>query len=275
MGAKDSALRTPLHYAVAIKNWRAVEELLSLGAGKKEDLPNRLNDLAYCTVRAGQVDCVRAFVAASIDFHTRGVQGSTILHEAFSNEKTYFATARYILEQEEGRRIVNAKCSGGSTPLHALIRMHTALSEDPNWRKMFKLLLQCSADIHAKSYAGGTPVHHLVGWNNRESSILGLIPACFDFNIKAFREETILHSAVRGRDEMLQNLLKLEGGKLAVNVPDDGGSTPLHLVAWYQNTEKVELLLRFGADAWTKDDRGNMPLIYAKRRGPGTPSHTL
>ena len=266
IGAKDGKLRTPLHLAVVAHCWQAVKELLSLGAGRKEDPPNGLNNLAHCAARAGEVDCIRSFVAVGIDFHARGFEGSTILHEAFSNEKTFFATARYILEQEEGKTIVNAKDSDGCTPMHLLLSRHTLFFEDPNRRKMFKLLLQCGADINAQNGALDTPVHIIAGWSNNRT-ILDLLPACFDPSIKGCYGDTVLHRAIRQTDESLQYLLELKGGKLAINIPDNEGSTPLHHVALFGNSKKVELLLKFGADARAKDKNRNTPLMYAKHRG--------
>ena len=49
-----------------------------------------------------------------------------------------------------------------------------------------------------------------------------------------------------------------------MNARGDQGYTPLHYAARMNNTDVAELLLKQGADATLKDDRGRTPLDIAR-----------
>ena len=252
--AKDSFRETPLFRAVEAGRAQAIEELLIQGA-----IVRGRDRLAHIAARGGNVDCMRALAVAGIDYRKTDMSDRTILHEAFCSSAG-LSTAKYLLEQEGGRMIVNAKAYDKSTALHLL--MKSVYFESPIGRELFKTLMQCGADFRVKDYRGNMPAH-ILAMSNDVDSMAELIDAGYDISAKGGRRETVLHKAVYGRGTMLRYLLGLEGAKSILNAQNRYGRTPLHLAVRDGSREKVELLLRHGADVGAKDNCGKTPLEIA------------
>ena len=262
----DSKLRTPLRLATCYGREQAVEVLLRLGAGTKEDNWHGPKTVAHIAALRNDVGCTRAFVVAGFDLRARGYKGKTILHEALSCTETKLAAARYILGLEGARLIVNAEDDAGSTPLHSLVEGYGSCRfPDTDTLEMVKLLLQCGADVHAKDNYGNMPAHILAESSDIDS-MSELIRAGFDINTKGAREETVLHRAAYGRPKMIKYLLEVEGGRPGINAQNLDGKTPLHLAVEDGSKEVVELLLGHGADTEIEDREGNTPSLLAHRR---------
>ena len=248
--AEDSFRRTPLFRAVEAGQAQAIEELLIQGARVRGR-----DRLAHIAARGGNVDCMRALAVAGIDYSKTDVTDRTILHEAFSSSAG-LGTAKYLLEQEGGRMIVNAKTCAKSTALHLL--MESVYFESPIGRELFKTLMQCGVDFRAKDCRGNMPAH-ILAMSNDVNSMAELIDAGYDISTKGGRRETVLHKAVYGRGTMLRYLLELEGVKPILNAQNRDGRTPLHLAVRDGSREKVELLLRHSVDVRAKDNCGKTP----------------
>ena len=255
VGAKSSDGCTPLYMATCYGHGQVVEELLKLGAGTKQGVYDRLSSLAHVAASKGYADCMRAFVAAGIDFNHRGYLCQTILHVAIAYGSG-FEMAQYLLRQEEVSITVNAKDINGSTPLHLLMGHYNLTSAEKG--ELLRSLLQCGADIHAKDDYGDTPAHIA---SNRDdiNSINKLIHAGFNISMKGAGGDTVLHRAVCGRGRGMKFLLDLEAGRSIINVRNKKGATPLHVAVEKCDRVKVELLLKYGANSDLQDGQGRTP----------------
>ena len=242
--ANGACRRTPLFRAVEAGQAQAIEELLIQGAKVRDS-----DCLAHIAARTGNIDCIQALAIAGIDYRKTNLYNRTILHEALYSSAG-LGTAKYLLEQEEGRMTVNAKTCGKSIALHLLIK--SVYFESPIGRELFKTLMKCGADFQVKDHAGNMPAH-ILAMTNDVDSMAELIDAGYDISTKGGRRETVLHKAVYGRGKMLSYLLELERAKLILNAQNRHGRTPLHLAVRDGSREKVELLLRHGADVTVKD----------------------
>ena len=254
---KDSELRTPLCLAACFKNVQAIGVLLELRAGM--ECAGELDTPAHVTAIWGDIDCMRALVAAGFDFDARDCHGQTILHNGlFGGEKLM----EYLLGQEGGRAMVNAGDYDGWTPLH-----HAVCYLEGKARGMVELLLKYGADIQARDRFGNTP-GHLAAEKGDTGSMAAFIDAGFDFGARGSLGQTILHRAVFGRRQMLKYLLQIEGGKMIINAQSDNGSTPLHLAVGVSGgARSVKLLLKYGADMEVQDCDGNTAPNLAALQG--------
>ena len=263
INAKCFELLTPLYQATWHGHGQIVEELLKLGAGTKQGGSNGLSSLALIAARRGHADCMRAFVAAGIDFHHTGTLRQTILHMAIAN-CSGIEMVQYLLEQKEARMTVNAKNRYGSTPLHLLMGNYDLTSAEKS--KLLTPLLQFGADIHMKDIYGDTPAHYATNRGDI-NSIAELIQAGFKISTKGARGDTVLHRAIRVNKRALKLLLDLEEGRSIINIRNKKGATPLHLAVKQCNRDKVELLLKYGANSDLKDGSGRTPPELALLRG--------
>ncbi|KFY38616.1 hypothetical protein V494_04301 [Pseudogymnoascus sp. VKM F-4513 (FW-928)] len=101
--------------------------------------------------------------------------------------------------------------------------------------------------------------------NNRNVSFDGYLPLPSTFVTSAVSYlndgKTSLHHAViaQNKDQVTDLLF----GHAAINIKDSSSNDPLHYAAQSGNHEIVALLLRFGADVYSKDDFERTPLHMA------------
>ena len=118
VNAKNIFCRTPLHlvggsFPVRYRRRVMTELLLQHGADIYAcdmfwDTP------AHIAAFKGDVDTMRVFIAAGIDYYARGNYGRTMLHYAVSNRK---GVLEYLLKQKGVRKIIHVKDDMGQTPL--------------------------------------------------------------------------------------------------------------------------------------------------------------
>ena len=141
------------------------------------------------------------------------------------------------------------------TPLH-----YAAGCENPEGAKV---LLEHGADMTSLDQFGHSPATIAVDWGSVEC-VEAFIAAGWDLNSEGVAGRTLLHSGASNSVEMLRYLLQYKKMKLAVNVQDSRGATPLHLAS---SAESLQLLLDNGANIESKDIMGNTPAHYAARLG--------
>ncbi|MFB2982591.1 ankyrin repeat domain-containing protein [Microseira sp. BLCC-F43] len=142
---------------------------------------------------------------------------------------------------------VNAKQTGGDTPLH--------WAAEKGSKEIVELLIAKGASVNAKSDSGDTPLHLA---NNKYIAEL-LIAKGADINALVSFMGTPLHKAANNNNKNLAELLIAKGADVNA-LANDGGGTPLHLA---NNKYIAELLIAKGADVNAKNNEGNTPLHKA------------
>ena len=164
VNARDRCRQTPLHLAMEVydrsdNSSELAEVLLQHGADihARDELGNTPAHIAACL---GDVNSMRVFTAAGIDFCAKGISGETILHRATIFSKK--GMVEYLLGQEGGRSIVNVTDDHKNTPLHYALEM--------DLRVAVERLVACGANIDLgkeKSWAYAAARCSLVGSSER------------------------------------------------------------------------------------------------------------
>ena len=126
---------------------QVIKVLLELGANMASVQSKRTP--VHISAGRGDIDSMRAFIDAGLDFHLEDGRGRTVLHEAIATRRV--AMTEFLLGHG-AKEIVNARDSTGKTPLHWAVFGPTANEE------VVKLLCYHGADPEVADNLGNTPV---------------------------------------------------------------------------------------------------------------------
>ena len=124
------------------------------------------------------------------------------------------------------------------------------------------MLLGEGADMMCEDKFGDSPAF-LAARKGGVPCMEAFIAVGFDLDTKGRNGQTILQAAAFGRRAMLRYLLEQKEVKMAVNVEDSEGATPLHYV---RDAGNIRLLLDNGADMMVWDRHRDTPAHYAASR---------
>lgn len=272
---------------------RSVTHLLNAGASPTIGAPPAL----YTAAEAGQADMVSLMIA----HHTARTQGVAVCRVACQTYNSgrsplhiaaqcgHDATVRVLLEADFS---VMQQTEDGATPLVlAITNAHV---------QVVQTLLEYGASPNvdvggmAVSAARRKPLIHWIVKNAfvlkvlRGSDLLPILRLLIDYGADVDSRDgyraTPLHSAAKSGDGIELGLLlqstpesKKAGGKLVhsqivalliergadVNARDQGGRTPLHNAAEFQDVEMVRMLLEAGAKRKVLNGAGKTPVWLA------------
>jgi len=165
-------------------------------------------------------------------------------------ERIYFEKVKKSLEnnataREKDRLFIEAAAKGYTT--------------------VVELLLENGIDVNAEQNSGDTVLFYDIR-NNHKDIVELLIENGADkfkkyYDGASYREDTLLHLAVRGGNIEGAKLLIVNG--IEVDIKNKIGETPLNLAVQCSRKKIVELLIENGADINIKDDKDKSPLHYA------------
>jgi ankyrin repeat protein len=203
-------------------------------------------------------EIINILINHGIDINAKDNEGKTALHVA--SEYGLNECIKILLDQGAS---MNEKDNQGQTPLH--------LASENGFYESVAILISNGANINAQNNQGETPLH-IVSANSFNNCLNELLDSGADINIKNNRGQTPVHLAINARtytkeryryqfkvehrdykdaDICLKTLFKYFLLRNAdVNIIDNNGNTPLHLVAETGRYRLLIDLLNLGAD-WT------------------------
>lgn len=273
---KDSAGRSPLHYAVEVRNAAAVQSVLAAGSPcQDKDAEGRTPlaiayqypqeqvavaiavDLLHAGVRPLQGEFA-AFETATLkrNYGLRFGEGDTLLHLSASAGQKGFV--RFLIE--EGVPL-NAKNASHATALHGAVQN--------NHIDTVRVLLDAGASVNVHTNSGNTALHLCMTSPAAEQFLDMLLAHHADPREANMNGETPLHTAVlTKRDPVV--LEKLIAAGAPVNGRNKTGQTPLLLAVDQNSAPQIVTLIEHGADIHLEDVNKESPFIKSMRKGIDT-----
>jgi cytohesin len=205
----------------------------------------------HTAARAGDVERVRALLAAGVPVSAPDTLGGTALHDAAWSGHKEVVTVLIAAGADVNARHVE----GGSTPLHYGVIT--------NRRDVVELLLAKGADLRARDRAGAT-VLHLAANRGYEELFLDLLGRFEGPDVEDASGATPLEEACwRGQAGIVKILL--ERGANPKRRHPRTGLQPLHVAAQKGAADVAALLVGAGADVEAADGEGMRPIEVALR----------
>jgi ankyrin repeat protein len=258
---------TLLHVAAQYNQLGIMTALLDAGAD-----PNGLNSVGHTplfdAVISNHREAVRLLLKRGANHRITDPKGRTALFDAV--EENYPEIVKTLLSVST-KKDVNARSKNSDTPIY--------LAQTPG---VAALLLRKGADPNTLHARYGTPLIHFIQFTLHGTHGRRVTYRFLDLllrygarpNMRINRSgNTALHVAVGGEpkprslvaEAAIVQLLLRRGA--AVNGRNANGQTPLHLAAYFGNTEQVSRLLEHPSIIVNaRDTQGRTPLHYAVRR---------
>lgn len=259
-GANPSAIKpgghAALHMALQWKSKTMAKALLDAGADAKVTDKKGATALHLVATTFPDLDIAALLLKRGADVNAcGGSDGRAPLHDAVLRPK--LELAGFLLEH--GASIDVRDAENGLTPLQLTIKEATKTSfAAARW------LLERGADVNALDGYGDNALNTAAKWTND----LPIITELFERGTALVANKygsTALHHAVsttHGRATAIWDLLLAKG--CDVNARNRSGRTPLFEAASCWNPFCVKYLLKKGADASLKDEKGETVLDRAK-----------
>nr|WP_320157080.1 MULTISPECIES: ankyrin repeat domain-containing protein [unclassified Wolbachia] len=233
VNARNNEKETPLCLAVENVHVDVIKALINGGADVKKACADKFTNL---------------------NDETRSLLKNAALLEAAKNGD--IAEVRHLITMEAS---VNTQDKDGSTPLHlAAANGHTKI--------VSALIKEEGINVYAKDNKNNTPLN-LASQNDHNEVVKVLEQAQKDI-------EDLCSAVKKGDEEEVETLLqRLSQEPLGdnpssiganVNIVDEDGNTPLHLAAFFDKTEMVEVLIGYSKNVNIVDKDGKTPFDLAK-----------
>ena len=292
-GAKINAQNklgdTPLHNAVKSKKLEIVELLINRGADVNTSNRKNLIPL-YVAIQSNAKEITTLLLSrAAASVSAKEPHSTTILHDAAN--RGFFPIVEYLVKHGAYN---NSTYTCESPQRYTPIQLAIVNKRE----KVFKLLLECEADIDAENKFGKTILNFAVE-KGQSVIVEHILKRCPDVNNKSNRSalniavhgngaqykkivkilleygfsvnpehrnnSKLLHAAVqKGYLTIVEELLKYSTDvNILCNSTSINDSMLLHVATKYKQVEVAKLLISYEADVNAQDKTGNTPIYYA------------
>ncbi|EAY21201.1 hypothetical protein TVAG_283700 [Trichomonas vaginalis G3] len=245
VNAKDSSMKTPLHYAASENNVQLAFTLLKFGAeinakDENECTPLHLAFYHNCN------DMITLLISQKADVNAKDINGETPLNIAIYRCDLY----NVIILLKFGANVIEKNKSG-------LTALHLAASE--GYSEIAVYLIFHGANINILSSNGRTPLH-LAAEAGKLEMVLILISYGADISIKDNHGNTAFDCSLDNDFTNVSNYFIRIG--VDIDEKNEKGKTRLHQAIDEQNKFKTIYLIKSSASVQVKDLEGKTPLHY-------------
>jgi ankyrin repeat protein len=216
--------------------------------------------------KEGYADLISVFLASNkVDVERKDKWGRTALSYAAQNNRPN--AVRVLIES--GKVDPDSKCNYGRTPL-SYVAGETYV---PTEQVVELLITSAKVNPDSKDKNGRTPLSYAAERGHIPAAKLLVSSDKVDLNSKDNKGRTPLSHAC---DYFTEFFLGFDG--VEIESKDNGGGTALSHAAGDGEKDVVRVLLEHGADRDSKDDRGQTPLMWARKcskafqKGPFRPT---
>ena len=245
---RDTAERTPLHYAARGGDWHLGQSLR-----KHSDINARGRDgmlPLHWAAKCGNLVMAKMLIANDSDINISDNYQRTPLYQAV--EEGHEAIAQALLEAGAE---VGAKLKTGDTALHRASQLGHA--------RIAQALLDRGADVNSKGKQGKTALHFACEGRHAKTAEILLRKGVGVIHVSEYDDNTRtpLHIAADGGHPDIAKLLVEHGAN--INARNASQNTPLLSTAWSRTTSVAEVLLKAGADITPTNRDGYHPILLS------------
>ncbi|CAL8124290.1 unnamed protein product [Orchesella dallaii] len=205
------------------------------------------------------VDLIIHVINLGVDVHVTNESKENLLHlcPKYLTPEEYHRVVNALVDRQE-TELFHWRNEDQNTPLHVAVENLELLDST------IQLFSSAKVDFNAVDKYNDTALHNAVIFERSERILGSLIKAGADENARGQDNRTVLHYAAGSGNLTALKYFLLRGHD--VNVTDEQGSTPLHLVVGLSKTnthEVVVLLVEHGADVNAINKFGRTPICIA------------
>lgn len=130
---------------------------------------------------------------------------------------------------------------------------------------IIEMLYERGANLNVFNYNKHTPLMMACG-NKRYKAVQYLIKNGADINATDYNNDNMLHGCVHNNSYDILLLLLTNKSNKVINDRNDDNESPLMYAIKENKIEYVKLLLKYGANTYTWDNKGYTPLLYATEK---------
>ena len=269
VNVKDTFGLTPLHTAVLVCCYEAIDCLFKHGAVVQEDNYHPL--LHYLQPDfSGFERTLSLLLSKGCDINKTDSSGKTTLHALIKKRSTSIKYLDTLLLNGANLQLQD---KFGNTVLHECVT--TVFDDENSSDENDKDALECQCieticyliekgvDVNARNNDGLTALHIAVETRGvKVVETLLSLGACVNVTTKT--GESVIHRATKVTQSLQAILDKCIETDVKINQGDFSDSSPLHWAVWFQNVSSFAVLLQYGTDLDVIDEKGRTPvdLIY-------------